>query len=73
MTLAERSDRDDEIRGFFPSLHLNMASSYQALGDRTAAEAHLDAAVALMDVLPDDPYREIIRGGISNVRGRLAG
>ena len=73
LTLAERSDPDGEIRGFFPSLHLNMASSYQSLGDRTAAQAHLDAAGALIDVLPDDPYKEIVRGGISNVRARLAG
>ena len=73
LTLAERTDRDDEIRGFHPSLHLNMASSYQSLGDRTAARAHLEAAVGLIDVLPDNPYKEIVRGGINNVQARLDG
>jgi len=71
LTLADRSER--EADGFYPSLHLNMASSYQALGDHTAARAHLEAAVALIDVLPDTPYKEFVRSGIGNVRARLAG
>jgi hypothetical protein len=30
-------------------------------------------SVGLIDVLPDNPYKEIVRGGISNVRARLDG
>jgi tetratricopeptide (TPR) repeat protein len=73
LTLADRSERDADVTGFYPSLHLNLASSYQALGDRTAARAHLEAAGALIEVLPDTPYKEFVRSGIGNVRARLAG
>jgi hypothetical protein len=62
---------DDEVRGFYPSLHLNMASSYQLLGDRTAANAHLTAADRRIAAVPDGPYKDMVRTGIRNVTDRL--
>ena len=70
---ASAAQTSDEVRGFLPSLHLNMASSYQLLGDPTAAVAHLTEAENLIDVLPEDPYKDVVRQGIHNVRVRLAG
>jgi len=60
-----------QVRGFFPSLHLNMASSYQTLGDATAAKAHLAAAGRLLDEVPEGPYKDTVRAGLRNVTGRL--
>lgn len=63
--------KEEEVRGFYPSLHVCMASSYQLLGDRTASLAHLTEAAQRIDVLPDNPYKDAVRTGISNVRDRL--
>jgi hypothetical protein len=71
LAATAENDGDDAVRGFSPSLHLNMASSYQLLGDRTASLAHLSEAAQRMDVLPDNAYKDMIRNGINNVRGRL--
>jgi hypothetical protein len=70
LRLADATE-DTQVRGFYPSLHVCMASSYQLLGDRTAALAHLTEAEQRIDVLPDTPYRDLVRQGISNVRDRL--
>ncbi len=59
------------VEGFLPSLHLNLASSYEQLADRAAAQAHLSSAEALLDVLEEDSYKEQVRHGIANVRARL--
>lgn len=71
MRLARSADRHDELRGFYPSLHLNMASSYESLGDTLAAHAHLVAAEDGLDALPDTPYTDVVRTGLDNVRDRL--
>lgn len=71
LAAAAEQDDNDEVRGFYPSLHLNMASSYQLLGDHTASLAHLTEAVERIDVLPDNPYKDMVRNGINNVRDRL--
>jgi hypothetical protein len=71
LAAAAENDGNDAVRGFYPSLHLNMASSYQLLDDRTASLAHLTAAAERIDVLPDNPYKDMVRRGISNVRDRL--
>jgi hypothetical protein len=64
-------DDDHDVGGFLSSLHLNLASSYQVLGDRTAALAHLGEAGRRLDAVPDGPYKDMIRTGISNVTDRL--
>jgi hypothetical protein len=62
---------DHDIGGFYPSLHLNMASSYQLLGDRTAARAHLVEAGRRIGAVPEGPYKQMVRAGIRNVTERL--
>jgi tetratricopeptide (TPR) repeat protein len=60
------------VRGFYPSLHLNLADVYRRLGDAERAADHLDRARATLDTLPDDGYGQMIRGGIARCAGRLA-
>jgi hypothetical protein len=59
------------VRGFYPSLHLNLADVYRRIGDAARATDHLDRARATLDVLPDDGYGRMIRGGIARCAARL--
>jgi hypothetical protein len=61
------------VRGFLPSLHLNLAADHAKLGDRDAALQHLAAAEAAAPVLADDGYGRMIRGGIARLRAQLDG
>ncbi|TQF69387.1 hypothetical protein FK531_11700 [Rhodococcus spelaei] len=60
-----------QVRGFYPSLHLNLAADYVKVGDEDAARAHLDAAESVSSALADDGYGATIRGGISRLREQL--
>jgi hypothetical protein len=62
-----------QVRGFYPSLHLNLAEDYRKLGRPDQARAHLEQAEAALDVLPDDGYGQLIRGGVARLAERLAG
>ncbi|WP_433548681.1 hypothetical protein ACQPZG_29275 [Streptomyces sp. CA-294286] len=61
------------LRGFYPSLHLNLATAYAKLGRREAARSHLRRAKALCDALVDDGYGQGVRGAIGRLDARLAG
>lgn len=58
-------------RGFFPSLHLNLADDHVRLGDIAAAREHLAAAEAVAPVLADDDYGRGVRRGIERLRAQL--
>ncbi|MTE15162.1 hypothetical protein [Nocardia aurantiaca] len=60
------------VRGFYPSLHLNLADNYRRLGAFDTARRHLDAARARLDVLEEDGYGLGVRAGIANVEAALA-
>ncbi|GHE92801.1 hypothetical protein GCM10017786_26860 [Amycolatopsis deserti] len=60
-----------EVRGFFPSLHLNLGDVYRRLGDVPRAREHLAAARAEIGTLEDDGYGRMIRGGIARLAERL--
>jgi tetratricopeptide (TPR) repeat protein len=60
----------DLIGGFYASLYLNIGHSYEKLGNLNAAREHLQSAQHHLDVVPDGPYKEIIRGGIENALSR---
>jgi hypothetical protein len=70
---ARRHHESLSVRGFLPSLHLNLAADHTKLGDREAAARHLTAAEAELAVLPGDGYGRMIRGGITRLRAELAG
>lgn len=61
----------EEVRGFYPSLYLNMGWSHEALGDQEKAQKYYDLASACLDDLPANPYREVVAGGIAAGRERL--
>ncbi|MGY1605013.1 hypothetical protein [Geodermatophilus sp. SYSU D00815] len=60
-----------EVRGFLPSLHLNLADCHRRLGDPDTARAHLAAAESLVHVLADDGYGRMLRGALQHVRDAL--
>ncbi|MBM7459997.1 hypothetical protein ACIBED_06890 [Rhodococcus coprophilus] len=60
------------IRGFYPSLHLNLADDYRRLGDFDSAAGHLTAARSYSDALTADGYGAGVLGGIDNVAAAIA-
>ncbi|MVU78045.1 hypothetical protein GPX89_12410 [Nocardia sp. ET3-3] len=60
------------VRGFYPSLHLNLADNYRRLGAFDTAREHLDAARARLADLAEDGYGLGVRAGIDNVEAALA-
>ena len=61
-----------QVRGFYPSLHLNLADDYRRLGAFGPARRHLDAARERVADLPDGDYGALIRDGIEHVATALA-
>jgi hypothetical protein len=70
---ARRHHNSLSVRGFLPSLHLNVAAGHAKLGDRESALRHLAAAEAAAPALADDGYGRGIRGGIDRLRAQLDG
>lgn len=70
---AQRYHATLAVRGFLPSLHLNLAADHHRLGDRAAALHHLAEAEGAVSALPADGYGAMIRGGIIRLRGELDG
>ncbi|MCO1593625.1 hypothetical protein M8C17_00395 [Micromonospora sp. RHAY321] len=61
-----------QVRGFLPSLHLNLADVHRRLGHTTRARAHLATARSLAEDLPADQYGDLVRAGIQHVDQALA-
>jgi hypothetical protein len=61
-----------DLATFFPSLHLNIAEDYRKLGKWGEAQEHLKKAREGVDLLPEDGYGKMIRGGIIQLAERLA-
>ncbi|MEV6335900.1 hypothetical protein AB0M12_14435 [Nocardia vinacea] len=60
-------DANLDVRGFYPSLHLNLADNYRRLGSFDAAQCEIDAAREWVDALADDGYGAMIRTAIDEV------
>ena len=60
-----------DVRGFYPSLHLNLADNYRRLGSFEAAQREIDAARRCLDVLADDAYGTIVRDGVAGVAAAI--
>ncbi|WP_188829734.1 hypothetical protein [Nocardia camponoti] len=63
---------DEGLRGFLPSLYLNLADSHRRVGDFEMAHMQLAIARGHLDVLADDAYGEVIRSGLGHVEAALA-
>lgn len=68
---AQRYAASLQVRGFYPSLHANVADNYVALGDPAAARRHLAAAREHVDALADDAYGALVREYLAKIESRL--
>lgn len=71
--VSERDSEHDSVRGFYPSLLLNLGWSYETLGDREQALTCYQQAAQRLADLPAGPYREVVEGGIANALQRVTG
>lgn len=62
----------DPVRGFYPSLYLNLGHSHEQLGDVDEARRCYDLAAASATDLPPGPYGDIVRDGIARGLARVA-
>ncbi len=60
------------VRGFYPSLHLNLAADYDRLGEHQLARGHLGRARESAGALSDDAYGDGVRAEIARMDLRLA-
>jgi hypothetical protein len=63
----------DLVRGFMPSLHLNLGRSYEDIGDAARAAAEYRRAASCLDALDDDGYGALVRRGVAAGLERTAG
>jgi tetratricopeptide (TPR) repeat protein len=63
----DRADRvgDERVRGFYPSLHLNLAKAERELGRPELAAEHFRRAAEHIDDAPPGPYADGIRFAIA--------
>ncbi|MEU5974848.1 hypothetical protein [Streptomyces sp. NPDC047315] len=63
LVCLERADRvgDERVRGFHPSLHLNLAAAYRELDEPARAREHFARAAEHLDDVPEGPYAQWIR------------
>lgn len=64
LTLAE-TIKEDSTKGHYPSLYLNVAKSYENLGDKDEAARYYLLAADACDNLPGGNYADMIRSGVS--------
>jgi tetratricopeptide (TPR) repeat protein len=62
--------QDERVKSFYPSLYLNIAYSYEMLEDLEEARRFYTLAEGSLADLPDDPYGDIVRHGITEGRRR---
>jgi len=56
---------DNDVKGSFPSLYLNIAKCYEDLNDFDNAKRNYQLALSFTDALPDNGYGNMIKGGIT--------
>jgi tetratricopeptide (TPR) repeat protein len=61
------------VRGFYPSLHLNLAEDYRRLGEPGKAREHLAEAERASSALDDGGYGDGVRAAIGRLAARLGG
>lgn len=63
---------DDRVEDFYPSLLLNLAHSYEQLGNRADAQQYYKQAVSRADALPEGRYGKIVRDAARAGQQRVA-
>jgi tetratricopeptide (TPR) repeat protein len=62
---------DESVAGFYPSLYLNIAHSYEILGNRDLAIEGYQNAGRLLRTLPPGPYADMVQDGVSRGLARM--
>jgi len=60
-----KSAGDDRVQSFYASLYLNLGYSYETLGNQVEARAYYQMAANGLDHVPEGPYKEVVRDGIT--------
>jgi hypothetical protein len=66
-----RAVNDDRVRGFLPSLYLNMGKSYEDLARLDDARQYYAMTVEVLDSLPDNGYGKNLRDGAQRAIERV--
>jgi tetratricopeptide (TPR) repeat protein len=61
---------DDRVRGYFPSLYLNLGRSYEDVGNLNEARRTYELAAERVGDLLEDGYGAMVRRGIAEGRRR---
>ncbi|MCB0538559.1 MAG: rRNA adenine methyltransferase [Bacteroidetes bacterium] len=70
LNLALKID-DENVKGALPSLYLNIGKCYEDLNDFQNARTNYELALSFCNLLPDDGYGNMIKGGIINGLDRM--
>ena len=62
---------NNTVKVAFPSLYLNIAKCYEDLNDFDNARKNFDLALSFANLLPDDGYGNMVKGGILKGLERL--
>lgn len=62
---------DDSVKGALPSLYLNVAKCYEDLNDFKNAKTNYEKALSHANLLPEDGYGNMIKGGIRGGLNRV--
>ncbi|MFC5766135.1 hypothetical protein [Actinacidiphila bryophytorum] len=65
--------RAGQVRGFYPSLHLNLAAAYARVGEDRLALSHLGLARKACGDLAQDAYGDGVRAAVGRLELRLTG
>ena len=64
--------KDENMKGTYPSLYLNIGKCYEDLGDCISAKENYDLALSFAPFLGDDGYGKMLKGGILNGIARVS-
>lgn len=57
---------DEQLKGTYPSLYLNVAKCYEDLNKLEQAKKNYDLALSFASFLPEDGYGKLVKSGIEN-------
>lgn len=63
----------EPVRGFYPSLYLNLGKAHEDLGNHADAERYYRMAAGVLDSLSEGRYGDIVRDGVSRALARVRG
>src|SRR5580704_585203 len=55
---------DERVRGFYPSLYLNLGKAHEDLGNREESKRFYEMAATALDSLPEGRYGDIVREAV---------